>query len=163
MAMLFSTPDFNALQILIKSGRFYMQEPLIFHLCYSYESSLPALCCQFAGNGPINRQSQLHWSRVSFFSESFSIRRFRGITRRCFYWFGVEKHWWIMNEHHLEREANCFRINCTWGFYSLKPVLNPRASCYKIEYHWDRILPSQQLELRVEPTFLYKCSECKMR
>ena len=31
MAMLFSTPEFNALQILIKSGRFDLREPLIFH------------------------------------------------------------------------------------------------------------------------------------
>ena len=31
MAMLFSTPDFNALQILIQSGRFNLREPLIFH------------------------------------------------------------------------------------------------------------------------------------
>ena len=31
MAMLFSTTDFNALQILIESGRFDMREPLIFH------------------------------------------------------------------------------------------------------------------------------------
>ena len=31
MAMLFSTPDFNALQILIESGRFDLREPLIFH------------------------------------------------------------------------------------------------------------------------------------
>ena len=36
MAMLFSTPDFNALQILIESGRFDMREPLIFHLCHYY-------------------------------------------------------------------------------------------------------------------------------
>ena len=31
MAMLFSTSDFNALQILIESGRIDMREPLIFN------------------------------------------------------------------------------------------------------------------------------------
>ena len=35
MAMLFSTPDFNALHILIGSGRFDLREPLIFHRCYN--------------------------------------------------------------------------------------------------------------------------------
>ena len=33
MAMLFSTPKFNALQILIESGRFDLRDPLIFHQC----------------------------------------------------------------------------------------------------------------------------------
>ena len=35
MAMLFSTPDFNALQILIESGRFDLRESLVFHQCYN--------------------------------------------------------------------------------------------------------------------------------
>ena len=35
MAMLFSTPDFNAMQILIESGRFDLREPLVFHQCYN--------------------------------------------------------------------------------------------------------------------------------
>ena len=32
-AMQFSTTDFNAPQIIIESGRFYLREPLIFHQC----------------------------------------------------------------------------------------------------------------------------------
>ena len=38
MAMLSSTPDFNALQILIESSTFDMREPLIFHQCYNSEN-----------------------------------------------------------------------------------------------------------------------------
>lgn len=38
MALLYSTTDFNALQILIDSGQFDLREPLIFHLHYDTNS-----------------------------------------------------------------------------------------------------------------------------
>ena len=83
IAMLFSTPDFNALQIMLESGRFDLREPLVFHQCYNFKN------WQFIAVSTLgissNRQSQLHRIRIPFISDSFAARHFSGVFRRCLY------------------------------------------------------------------------------
>ena len=141
MAMLFSTPNFNALQILIESGRFDLREPLVFHLCLCYNSDFEKwkiIVVSTLGMAILIDRYNYKFNRAecSFLLTRSLLNASMASLDDVFIGF----HWHNKYEWSSFRARGpiAFLINCTsWCFYLFKPaVLYPAASstCALIEF-----------------------------
>lgn len=123
MAMLCSTPEFNALKILIDSDRFDLREPLLFHICQSnsyYEMDWRLVCINPLGMALLLDAFKYNEREHNFFLTRTLLDASLGSIDNDFYVMECYENGWSAFR---TRGPIGFFYHCILGVYSVASFL----------------------------------------